>query len=378
LVVYLTLGGFARAQKWPEAVTKAEEMITGGTTRGWVLTPIEGTLDRCTNGDVFQFSADHTLIELRCVNGNLRKHQHQWRLEGQDPSNLVLFIDDQRYIVLFREQPGALLMKLRGFSNSKAEPGADQVLRFDTESAQLPTARPLPPRVAEAQPLPPPVASEVTTAAGSATADLNKLPTFFPPKATDRLPLPLQLVGKQVTLQELADRLSEALRDAGYEGKCSYYWLDDQHGPGFAIVTHIEQIQPDGKPVLDQRWGFDLPQYQALTLKTVLKALMHADPGRYRLIALVVSKQPLVEKEAPMTTAQVQKLNAGPNWLGDSPWKTVVTTADFHLIAYVYEFERKSRSDEPTLMTSSNVDAKQHLQSTNLYDDIQKDLSSSR
>ena len=40
----------------------------------------------------------------------------------------------------------------------------------------------------------------------------------------------------------------------------------------------------------------------------------------------------------------------------------VVTTADFHVIAYAYEFERKSRSDEPALMSSSNLDAKRHLQ----------------
>jgi hypothetical protein len=51
-------------------------------------------------------------------------------------------------------------------------------------------------------------------------------------------------------LEQLADRLTLALNVAGYEGKCSYYWLEDLHGPGLAIVTHIEHIQPDGKPYL--------------------------------------------------------------------------------------------------------------------------------
>jgi len=59
-----------------------------------------------------------------------------------------------------------------------------------------------------------------------------ELPTFFPPPATDRFPIPVRLAGENVTLQQLADRLSEALKDAGYAGKCSYYWLDDLHGPG--------------------------------------------------------------------------------------------------------------------------------------------------
>jgi hypothetical protein len=203
----------------------------------------------------------------------------------------------------------------------------------------------------------------------------NKLPTFFPPRATDSLVLPFQFASKNWTLQNVAEHLGVALRNAGYWGKCSYYWLDPRHGPGFAIVTHVEHIQPDGKPVLDQRWGFDLPRYGQLTLASMLKALINADPGRYRLLALVVCKEPLVEKETPMTTDQVQELSAGPKWLADSPLKVVIPTEDFHLIAYVYEFERKSRSDDPALMVSSNLTAEQHLRSTALYDDIEKHLS---
>jgi TPR repeat protein len=209
----------------------------------------------------------------------------------------------------------------------------------------------------------------------TASDDSDKLPTFFPPRATDSVVLPFQFASKKWTLQNVAEHLGDALRNAGYWGKCSYYWLKDRHGPGFAIVTHIEHIQPDGKPVLDQRWGFELPKYGPLTLDSLLGAIMHADPGRYRLLALVVCKEPLVEQETPMTTHQVQELNAGPKWFADSPLKTVVPTEDFHLIAYVYEFERKSRSDDPALMVSSNLTAEQHLRSTALYDDIEKYLS---
>jgi hypothetical protein len=106
-----------------------------------------------------------------------------------------------------------------------------------------------------------------------------------------------------------------------------------------------------------------------------LGVLMHADPGRYRLIALVASRQPLIEKDTSMTPDQVVILNKGPSWLGDSPWKREVATADFHLIAYVYEFERKSRSDDPVLRVSSDLTAEQHLQSTGLNDDIKKEFS---
>jgi hypothetical protein len=221
----------------------------------------------------------------------------------------------------------------------------------------------------------PPTALLPAPAPTPAPARKDELPTFFPPRATDRFSIPLRLAGENIALQQVSDRLSNALREAGYEGKCSYYWVDDQYGPGFAIVTHIEHIQADGKPVLDQRWGFDLPQYGALTLPQLLRAITHADPGRYRLIALVVSRKPLVEKDTPMTQEQVAILNKGPRWLGDSPWKTVLATADFHLVAYVYEFERPSRSDDPLFLASSNLTAENHLRSTGLYDDIERDFS---
>jgi hypothetical protein len=84
----------------------------------------------------------------------------------------------------------------------------------------------------------------------------DKLPTFFPPRATDSLTLPLQLAGERLTLENLSNRLKDALHLAGYFGKCSYFWLDDRHGPGFAIVTHIEHIQPNGNPVLESALGF--------------------------------------------------------------------------------------------------------------------------
>ena len=79
-----------------------------------------------------------------------------------------------------------------------------------------------------------------------------------------------------------------------------------------------------------------------------------------------------------MTPDQVVILNKGPSWLGDSPWKTVVATVDFNLIAYLYEFERKSRSDDPALMVSSDLTAEQHLQSTGLNDDTKRNSQRGR
>ncbi len=61
-----------------------------------------------------------------------------------------------------------------------------------------------------------------------------------------------------LTLAHLSDRISKAMDEAGYEHR-SYFWLDKEHAPGFAIITHIEQIHADGTPVTTRRWSFDLP-----------------------------------------------------------------------------------------------------------------------
>ena len=88
----------------------------------------------------------------------------------------------------------------------------------------------------------------------------------------------------------------------------------------------------------------------------------------------MVCKQPLIEKETPMTTEQVKELNAGPKWLGDSPWKTV-DHRGFSPYRLRVWFERPSRSDAPVLMSSSDVTVERHLESTGLYDDIRKEFS---
>jgi hypothetical protein len=224
-----------------------------------------------------------------------------------------------------------------------------------------------------------PSAKDIATSKSSESTQSDKLPPFFPPTATNSVELPVEIAGKALTLQQCADRLKNALVHAEYEGRFSFYWVDDQHGPGFAIVTEVEAIQSDGKPVgNNQRWGFHLPEYDGFTPNSLWKAMIHADLGRYRLIALVLSKQPFKEQDTAMTQEQAETLKGGPAWLGDSPWKTVVATPDFHLMAYVYEFERKSRSDPPVLMPSDDLGAKNHLQSTALYDDIQEEFPSTR
>lgn len=191
------------------------------------------------------------------------------------------------------------------------------------------------------------------------------LPTFFPPRATAKVELQIIPALKNLTLHQSSDEISKALNDAGYEQR-SYFWLDPEHAPGFAIITHIEQIQPSGVPVSAGRWSFDLPTYESFSVQTFLHALLKADPGNYRLIALVVSKTPFVEKEESITQDQVAELNAGPSFLAKTPDSDTKITDDYHCIAYIYEFERKTRNDDPVFKKTSDISATAHLKSTGL------------
>ncbi len=85
------------------------------------------------------------------------------------------------------------------------------------------------------------------------------------------------------------------------------------------------------------------------------------------MIALVVSHVPFEEKKELITQGQVATLNAGPKFLAETQESGVVVTQDFHCIAYIYEFERKTRNDDPVFKDSSDVSASAHLKSTPLW-----------
>ena len=200
---------------------------------------------------------------------------------------------------------------------------------------------------------------------------LPTLPIFFPPKSTATVELPLNLSYGALTLKELSDRISKAFDEAGYERR-SYFWLDKEHAPGFAIITHIEQIRADGTPVTTGRWSFDLPSYEHFSIPSFVKAMFKSDAGHYRMIALVVSRVPFQEKEEPMTQDQEKKLEGGPKFLARTSDSDLTVTKDYHCIAYVYEFERRTRNDDPVFKDSSDVSASAHLKSTPLWGALAK------
>ena len=133
-----------------------------------------------------------------------------------------------------------------------------------------------------------------------------------------------------------------ALDTAGYT-EASYYTVPD----GFALVTHLEQINPDGTPKKPDhvRWSTQLARVGQFTLSAYLKALFLANPGYYRVIVFVVTSQPFSQSEATVTRDEaIAWLRHGGNAL---PFgiATQPLLASHKVTALIYEFE-KSDIDE--------------------------------
>jgi hypothetical protein len=170
-------------------------------------------------------------------------------------------------------------------------------------------------------------------------------------------------------MRRLDGFLTAVLESDGYND-LSHYWLEGESNPGFALVTRIEFIDDVGKPVRDHRFDTEIPPLSWFRGWEFLNALAFPHNGRYRLIALVVSQKPLVEKKAEMTRADIEDINHGPSGLSDRDWADMELTPDYFFKAYVYEFYRKTRSDSISFQNSSGVQAREHLASINFDQNV--------
>jgi hypothetical protein len=215
------------------------------------------------------------------------------------------------------------------------------------------------------------------------TPPTDTLPTFFPPKATSTADLRdwleriyrryYEVQGKGPTMRQLDRFLTWVLESEGYND-LSHYWLEGEINPGFALVTRIEFIDDVGIPVPDHRFDTELPPVSWFRGWEFLKALAFPHNGRYRLIALVVSQKPLVEKKAEMTRTEMEEINHGPSGLSDRDWADMAVTPQYFFIAYVYEFYRKTRSDPISFQESSDIQAQKHLASIEFNDQVRSKL----
>lgn len=170
--------------------------------------------------------------------------------------------------------------------------------------------------------------------------------------------------GPDTKLSDVAAKLEEALEDADYE---TWRYLSVPHG--FALVTQIEQIRPDGTPRSgNERFRTDLPSFSDMTFVEFLKALAKAPPGYYRVIVFVVTDTPFSQSEqAPAEKEAQQWLRAGLNQLPKTTG--ALSYGDgYRSTALIYEFRKPSKKSPATFVPKSSESGRIHLEKAGIWD----------
>lgn len=132
---------------------------------------------------------------------------------------------------------------------------------------------------------------------------------------------------------------------------------------GFAIVSRMEQIKPDGKPTTP-RWerAIHVPSLAEAGLTGLIESLYQAPVGRYRVIMFVVTDAPRDRAGQAMGEAAMDKLlHAGksqlPKVIADMPY-----TPRTKAVALIYEFAKSSDKQVAQFVVTSRLSGDEHLE----------------
>jgi len=173
----------------------------------------------------------------------------------------------------------------------------------------------------------------------------------------------------KLTLGDIDDRIDEALVAGGYEEK-SYFGIPG----GFARVTRIEQINPDGLPDYSNRW---IPEISGMSIKEFslskyFEALFTAPKGHYRIFVFMVTSNLIVQSGTPVSRDEAQDwivegANKLPTELRSAPY-----TEDHSCTVYVYEFVQPGYGEQAEQNVPSNITGKEHLERAGLWDKLEE------
>jgi hypothetical protein len=172
----------------------------------------------------------------------------------------------------------------------------------------------------------------------------------------------LRRAGRHDSLKEVGNRLERAFRQAGY-GELSYYGVPR----GFALVTRLEQFQPDGSPLNGpDRWSVSVLAPQVFSLESYFRALFSANPGHFRIVVFIVTPEPVYQDVATEVARDValKWVSGGANKLLKD-YETMPFDDDVDCTALVYEFQQATRDERP-LLKAPGLPVMTHLEKANL------------
>lgn len=233
----------------------------------------------------------------------------------------------------------------------------------------------MPPPQPTAQAPAPPQTSIVIPASQPPSPEIAAMPGFPwpPPKASAWDDIPRELLhddSRHSTFADAEIRLRLALGAAGYYQRSLFVVPG-----GFAIVTQFERIEADGTPANARRWQ-STDTESTFSLDAYFKQLLYAQPGRYRLVVLIVSDVPFSATGGYLTASDASDLasrgvNVLPKALADE-----IFSINHRCTALIYEF-RKGAKKELEFVTPSPLLGRDHLVQAKIWsalEGVQKKL----
>jgi hypothetical protein len=161
--------------------------------------------------------------------------------------------------------------------------------------------------------------------------------------------------------------LTDALSETGQVER-SYFGVPG----GFALVTRLEQINPDGSSKSgDDRWATTTGPLHKFSLDAYLKALFGSAPGYFRVIVFTVTDQPFSVTGNPITEG------TAIGWLGEGLNRlsgeiaVLPYTANHACTALIYEFETAGGANAPTVIVPGRLGGLVHLQKLGILQYLQ-------
>ena len=246
-----------------------------------------------------------------------------------------------------------------------SEPGRGPASVPDVEPA------PAPEPVREEVPAPAPEAPETCR-----VADLEAF-DWPPPHPSTRVTVPraLLLAGAESadhTLGEVSERLERALIAAGY---VEYGYLHIGCS-GFAMVTRMERIDEDGRPMEGAERYAPPERSESWSLGSYVARLFFAPPGYYRQIVFAATDRPYdpdnladaPTREALDTMMARADVTALPEDMLERPF-----SRQHQLHALVYEFEKSPGDRNVAQLIPSRLRGPQHIEQAGIYTGLGRD-----
>ncbi len=197
-------------------------------------------------------------------------------------------------------------------------------------------------------------------------------PFRLPPRASAQQVIPNSFFRKKsneaILLSDVDNRLHAAMDKCGYTTS-TYYPLES----GFALVTRIEQINPDGTPLPgDNRWSLETERNCESffgAFKNYMSALLIGKkPGYFRVIVFMVTSQEFSQSGISVTDEEAKEwFTKGLNVIPRS-CKFIPYTNNFSVTALIYEFKITSHTSE---LVIPSFTGKIHLQRSKLWSALQ-------